>query len=422
MKKAIKVSFSIGATFLLLFLVSGCTLLEETDDEQLSRVKNEIPKDSETANSVKNVEEKEIMSAATPPPMVVYKTRVNYNNFVHIGLSEDKSKVMSYPDPKDVYYNGQLAYPTELSDGYLLDNRGIFLDSAFLNITFEEYSKLDKAPSVQEILDMVIDDNPLLELYSCGARGSDAVEKMNEIIDNNQLDTICGAVTPPSKTHFETVWHGNGYKHMTIFVNQAYLGGTNIPIVAGDEIGVFDGDLCVGIGVLRGPIVDVFQVNASADDPTTSEIDGFIEGHPIKYKLWRFGNAYEFTNVMAEYNSTLDNIFVQLGTAMVSLKGELHPDKAEQLIKEDGIIEINCAEEGERPTYFDLTTGKENSGGKHCCFGLKEIGPKTPQEELEKGICMGVSGSLGICSPCGNNVCESEYEDSCNCPEDCGRK
>lgn len=79
----------------------------------------------------------------------------------------------------------------------------------------------------------------------------------------------------------------------------------------------------------------------------------------------------------------------------------------------------NCAMEGETPTYFNLATGKENPEGKYCCSGLKAIGPKTGQAVIDKGICAVVSGSLGVCRSCGNGICDFEYEDSCNCSEDC---
>ncbi|MDO9581446.1 MAG: hypothetical protein Q7J06_12940 [Bacteroidales bacterium] len=442
---------SIIALFFVVVLMSGCTISEQDElkDVVPEEKASEAALEQQTENFIdtpilQENKKMEGMEGVTSPGQTIYKTKGDYYDLAYVGMFYNQfgKWVVSSP-PAVVTMKIRMespdweVRPEKLHKGYFLDKgaggTGIKHQMAFLKLTYEEYASLKKQPSVDELFDLIIDDNPITELYECGAsynligdiyyKDDDFINKINEIIDNNQLDTICEAIRRPSnKTHFETVWSGNGYKHMTIFVDQAYLGGINIPIVAGDEIGVFDGDLCVGTGVLRGPIVDVFQVNVSADDPTTSKIDGFIEGHPIKYKLWRFSNAYEFTNVTAEYNSTLNNTFIQLGTAMVSLKGELKPEKAEAVVKEDGIIEINCAKEGKRPTYFDLTTGKENPGGKHCCFGLKGIGPKTPQEELEKGICMGVSGSLGICSPCGNNVCEFEYEDSCNCPEDCGRK
>ena len=38
------------------------------------------------------------------PHLIVYKTKVDYNNFVPIILSEDKTEIISYPDPIDVKF------------------------------------------------------------------------------------------------------------------------------------------------------------------------------------------------------------------------------------------------------------------------------------------------------------------------------
>jgi len=79
----------------------------------------------------------------------------------------------------------------------------------------------------------------------------------------------------------------------------------------------------------------------------------------------------------------------------------------------------DCAVNGESPTNFDMTTGKIIPGGKPCCVGLKLINPKTPLENLNKGLCKHTMGTAGVCRPCGNGVCDTEYEDRCNCSEDC---
>ena len=86
--------------------------------------------------------------------------------------------------------------------------------------------------------------------------------------------------------------------------------------------------------------------------------------------------------------------------------------------KETATIE-NCAKEGEKSTGLDMTTGKLKPGGKFCCKGLKPIGPKTDDETLKQGICTIVSGGSLTCTSCGDNVCDTKYEDKCNCPEDC---
>jgi hypothetical protein len=124
------------------------------------------------------------------PPATVYKTRNDYRTNVPVILSDDQSRIVSYPHPKDLYYKGELAYPTELAGGYLLDNRGINAHVAFLKMTYEEYSKLDTAPPLDSLYSMILDKDPLLELYNCGNRYAfkDEVSDLNQLIRNNELD------------------------------------------------------------------------------------------------------------------------------------------------------------------------------------------------------------------------------------------
>ena len=135
---------------------------------------------------------------AANPPIIIYKTKANYNKLVPIGLSESSGR----PGPGDVYYHEQLAYPTELNQGYLLDNRGIGPDSVFLNITYEEYSQLDRMPSSEEFTDMIIDYNPFLEIYDCGQRirfSQNGFEELNAIIDQKGLNDNCDSLLDQSE-------------------------------------------------------------------------------------------------------------------------------------------------------------------------------------------------------------------------------
>jgi hypothetical protein len=123
------------------------------------------------------------------PTTYIYKTKNDYGNLVPVTLSNDKTKISSFPHPKDVYFNGELAYPTQLEEGYLLDNRGISSNVAFLNITYVEYSKLEKAPSADSLYFMIIDNDPLVELYNCGNRYQykDEINELNNMIIKKQL-------------------------------------------------------------------------------------------------------------------------------------------------------------------------------------------------------------------------------------------
>lgn len=127
------------------------------------------------------------------PPLLVYKTKKNYNYLVPVLLSDDRITIISYPHPKDLIVGSGYSLPTILNDGYLIDNRGIGRNVAFLSISYEEYSKLENAPSIDEIYKMIIDKEPLLELCNCGAKTSfiNIEKEINILILNNKLKTIC---------------------------------------------------------------------------------------------------------------------------------------------------------------------------------------------------------------------------------------
>ena len=99
---------------------------------------------------------------AAGPSAIIYKTKNNYYDKI----------------------------PVTLNEGYLLDNRGITKNTAFLNITYEEYSKKAETPSSSEMLNLIIDKEPFLEIYDCGNRYQfkNAVEELNAAISNKELN------------------------------------------------------------------------------------------------------------------------------------------------------------------------------------------------------------------------------------------
>jgi len=110
--------------------------------------------------------------------------------YVPVTLSADKSKIESYPDIKDIYYNGKFSVPTLLANGFLLDNRGIGLRVAFLSFTYEEYSKLSATPSATDLMSLLKDKDPLVEMYSCGQRSqyNDIKQELNVLITSGKLN------------------------------------------------------------------------------------------------------------------------------------------------------------------------------------------------------------------------------------------
>ena len=130
------------------------------------------------------------------PHVLVYKTKADYRDLVPVLLSADKKHIISYPAPGDVKTGSGYALPVLLHKGYLLDKRGIGVNSAFLKLTYEEYSQLKELPSPAGLYDTIADKNPLTTLYDCGIRenGGNLVKELNKIIDKKQLSKKCKAM------------------------------------------------------------------------------------------------------------------------------------------------------------------------------------------------------------------------------------
>ena len=79
-----------------------------------------------------------------------------------------------------------------LENGYFLDNRGIDENSAFLELTYEEYSKLEKAPSGEELYNDILDNDPFTEMYHCGSRFDykDLEKELNDLIAEGNLNSM----------------------------------------------------------------------------------------------------------------------------------------------------------------------------------------------------------------------------------------
>lgn len=112
------------------------------------------------------------LTTAAGPPVIIYKTKSDYRHNVPIILSADKKEILMYPAPKDVFYQGEYATPFELRNGYLLDRRGINENVAFIAYTYEEYANLKSAPSIEDLFEMILDNDPITEMWHCGSQYS----------------------------------------------------------------------------------------------------------------------------------------------------------------------------------------------------------------------------------------------------------
>src|ERR1035437_8899341 len=83
-------------------------------------------------------------TAVPGPHLLVYKTKADYRKLVPVILSAGKSTIVSYPDPQDLRLGGDKILPAKLHKGYLMDNRGIAENVAFLKITYQQFAGLSK--------------------------------------------------------------------------------------------------------------------------------------------------------------------------------------------------------------------------------------------------------------------------------------
>ncbi len=128
-------------------------------------------------------------SVSDLPYAVVYRTQGDYNTNVPVTLNSDGTTILSYPDPRDVA--SERVAPITLNNGYLLDRRGISANTAFLDYTYKEYARLEKAPSTKELMEHIIAKNAVVELYRLPITLSEAIgnpARCNEFIANGFKD------------------------------------------------------------------------------------------------------------------------------------------------------------------------------------------------------------------------------------------
>lgn len=127
--------------------------------------------------------------ASTSPVVYIYKTKADYSHQVPVMMDDSRTRILSYPAPGDLKVGDVLRLPTPLTNGYLLDNRGIGPNVAFLTYTYEEYSKLPAAPSMEDLMANIAEKYPLLEIRACGRRADykDIVSELNEKISEGFL-------------------------------------------------------------------------------------------------------------------------------------------------------------------------------------------------------------------------------------------
>ncbi len=124
------------------------------------------------------------MAHQTTAPFIIYKTRADYSQLVPVLLTPEKDRIVSYPAPGDLKNADGFMYPVALRDSFFFDQRGIGPNVAFTSFTYEQYYRLEHAPSLDELDSCLIDRDPLVAMYNCSAhskiRGN--TKKMNRLV------------------------------------------------------------------------------------------------------------------------------------------------------------------------------------------------------------------------------------------------
>ncbi len=123
-------------------------------------------------------------------PVIIYRSTGDYYHNVPIILNDAKDKVVSYPAPSDFLYEGEPVFPVMLKDGYLLDRRGVNVNTAFTSYNIESYAVLESPPSLDELYNSIIDKNPFESMYHCGKRSEygNLEKELNKRINRGMKD------------------------------------------------------------------------------------------------------------------------------------------------------------------------------------------------------------------------------------------
>ena len=63
-------------------------------------------------------------AGVSSPVVYIYKMKKDYSKLVPVLMNEERTRIVSYPDPVDLQRGGKPALPTPLEGNYWLDNRG----------------------------------------------------------------------------------------------------------------------------------------------------------------------------------------------------------------------------------------------------------------------------------------------------------
>ena len=117
------------------------------------------------------------------PNATAFRMNGNYADNVAITVNSN-GEVTYFPAPSDITAASR---PTDLGNGWWLNNQGISQNSVFTTFTFEEYSKLASAPSIEQLKAAVIPGSEvtaMIELPCKVGQADSQISIIKEFLEN----------------------------------------------------------------------------------------------------------------------------------------------------------------------------------------------------------------------------------------------
>jgi hypothetical protein len=208
-----------------------------------------------------------------------------------------------------------MGYPSMSSQPSMPAFDPLITNGSLLKVQDEQGNAIEKLPAPIGWIDNIHNLNP-----GDGYKVKTNINTSISINDAGKGEYQDEAAIMTRPAHFKLTYSGNGLDHMNIYIQNPTIGG--VVLKAGDEIGVFDNDLCVGAATVEDPTLEYFSVIASMDDPLTPQADGFTEGDRFELRLWDNQKGSEIKTREMKIVKGYRNLFEKLGTSVLTIDFE----------------------------------------------------------------------------------------------------
>ncbi len=208
-------------------------------------------------------------------------------------------------------------------------------------------------------------------------------------------------------SHFNPIVAEPSHSPIKISIYSAKI--ESVELQSGDEIGIFNGDVCIGAIRLRLDQLFPKTLLISKDNSVTSEIDGFTNISELQFRLWDSNESTELINVNVKFIRKLKRI--------ISLNNSISVKLSVNKI-------FGCTDRNAQ-NYHNTATIEDGSciGSTHGCVDINacnySTGTTVIMDTCLYNDCIGECGGEAIlddCSQCsrGNSGHPENSDQDCN--------